>query len=157
MRKRRDHGMAASRAFLQLSEGNEIAATGPSTARKAVAVVIAALYLLSVPLLWTGTADAGKAVRPAASGPGHDGSGGDDDSSGPGGGDGDDDSTAATSRGRDTAGTSAAGDSTRDTATSRRGQDSPGTTGVDDSTRATSTGTSRAAATTGTTRGGTTG
>ncbi len=147
----------ASRAFLQLSEGNELAAESPSIARKAVAVLLSALFLFSVPLLWASTADAGKAVRPAASGPGHDGdgSGDDDDNSGPGGGD--DDDTSVTSGDRSTLGTSNTSVSTRDTATSRKGKDTRGTTGVDDSTRATSTGTSRAASTAGTTTGGTTG
>lgn len=147
----------ASRAFLQLSEGNELAAESSSTARKAVAVLLSALFLLSIPLLWASSADAGKAVRPAVSGPGSDGSGGDDDNSGPGGGDDDDDDTSVTSGNRSSVGTTNTSVSTRDTVTSRNGDDTRGTTGTDDSTRATTTGTSRAATTTGTTRGGTTG
>ena len=147
MRKRRDQGEgseaaapgAASRAFLQLSEGNEVAATGPSTARKVVAVAIAALYLLSVPLLWSSTADAHKAVRPASSGAEEPGA----DNSGPSGsGDDDDDhganavNTAGTSRAaQDTAGTTGGEDSTRGTAGTSRGGDTAGTTAGHDSTR----------------------
>ena len=102
MRKRHDRVQggsapnAGSRAFLHLSEGNELAAEGPSVARKAVVAILAALFILAVPLIWANSAIGGgddRAVREYAKGPGHDGDDDDDDNSGPGGGT--DDSSAS--------------------------------------------------------------
>jgi hypothetical protein len=61
---------SAPRAFLHLSEGNEIAAEQPSTARKAVVLLLASLFIAAVPMLWANSAQGDEqAVRPSAGGP----------------------------------------------------------------------------------------
>jgi hypothetical protein len=164
----------ASRAFLQMSEGEAaLDSDEASKGRKLVALGLAVLALLALPLLWLTLGpgnDQAVAVIAAKSdddnrGPG---SGDDDDNSGPGGGDdstGDESASAtasATSRGnRETGGTTRGEATTKDgTATTKRGDTTRGTTRGEPSTRVTtngtSTGTSRAAdSTNGTTRGAT--
>jgi hypothetical protein len=160
----------ASRAFLQMSEGEAaLESEEVSRGRKLVALGLAVLTLLAVPVLWFTVGPgsdqavaviAGKSDDDDNSGPG----GGDEDNSGPGGGDdstGDDSvsvTASATSTGnRETAGTTRGEATTKDgTATTKRGS-TRGTTRGEPSTRVTTTGTSRGTdSTKGTTRGATT-
>jgi hypothetical protein len=166
----------ASRAFLRMSEGEAaLDSEEASRGRKLVALGLAVLALLTLPLLWLALGPGNDQAVAVVAGKSDDdssgpGSGDDDDNSGPGGGDdstGDESSSvtaSATSRGnRETGGTTRGEATTQDgTATSKRGNSTRGSTRGEASTRVTtkgtSTGTSRGAgsSTRGTTRGATT-
>jgi hypothetical protein len=136
---------SAKRAFLHLSEGNEIAAEQPSAARKAVAVLLMGLFIAAMPMLWANSAQGDdQAVRPAAKGPGQD-SGSDDDDDDNSGSGGDDDSTLDSAA---TAGTGSK-DSALTKGTSKGTNDSTDDAG---SARTAGTGSKDSAKTKGTTR-----
>lgn len=125
---------AAPRAFMQLGAGEAaLEDEGASRARKLVALGLATLFLIAMPLFWLSgpggeTAVASGAAK-SAPGPGHDGSGhsGDDDddedNSGPGnaGNRGDDTTTRGTSRNTTRGDTTRGSKKGTDTGTSRGG------------------------------------
>ncbi len=86
----------ASRAFMRLSAGEAaLEEEGPSRARRLLALALAGLILIAVPLIWASTGPGGdqaQAVTVKKSGPGSD----DDDEGGSGDDDKDDDGSAAT-------------------------------------------------------------